>query len=327
MVKSKSKHYTRIRKMTESTREIFDKYEIRKTKEQKSAFRSYLTDYARSLGYHVRTESKGDNMTNVIVGDPTRAKVVYTAHYDTCAVMPLPNFITPKCLPIYILYQVILSLIIYIIPFSVLIGSGHVLNATDSNTPFLLTYFSGCALLFLASFLLLAGPANKHTANDNTSGVTLLIDIMRDMPSELRDNVAYIFFDLEERGTVGSKLYAKRHAELSKKMLVINFDCVADGKNILFVLRKKATDVAPKIAEAFPKNSTYSVEIATHGAFYPSDQRNFPRGVGVAALKKTKLGILYMNKIHTPRDTVYDEDNIRFLADGAIALARLLAEE
>jgi hypothetical protein len=125
-------------------------------------------------------------MHNVIVGDPARADVVYTAHYDTCSVMPFPNFITPKCLPIYILYQVVLSLIIYIIPISVFIGSRHVLNATGSNSLFLVTYFSGFALLLLFSFLLLDGPANRHTANDNTSGVTLLLNLMNTLPEELK---------------------------------------------------------------------------------------------------------------------------------------------
>jgi hypothetical protein len=312
--------------MTESTKEIFEKYEVRKTKDEKAAFRTYLTDYSRSLGYNARTESAGDKMHNVIVGDPARADVVYTAHYDTCSVMPFPNFITPKCLPIYILYQVVLSLIIYIIPISVFIGSRHVLNATGSNSLFLVTYFSGFALLLLFSFLLLDGPANRHTANDNTSGVTLLIDLMRDMPSELRDRVAYIFFDLEEKGTVGSKQYAKRHKELSGRMLVVNFDCVSDGKSILFVLKKNARDAAPKIAEAFESNEAYSVDVCTKGAFYPSDQRNFERGVGVSALNRTKHGLLYMNKIHTVRDTVYDEENIEFLKDGAIKLVRILSE-
>ena len=69
------------------------------------------------------------------------------------------------------------------------------------------------------------------------------------------------------------------------------------------------------------------VEIATTGVFYPSDQMNFNRGIGVAALNKSKRGILYMDKIHTPRDTVYDEENIAFLKNGAIKLTKLLSEK
>ena len=108
--------------MRETTKDIFDKYEIRKTKAQKKSFRDYVLSYAKSRGYEARVERAGKQAENIIVGDPREADVVYTAHYDTCAVLPFPNFITPKCLPIYLLYQLILSLFIYIIPFSVMIG-------------------------------------------------------------------------------------------------------------------------------------------------------------------------------------------------------------
>ena len=56
--------------------------------------------------------------------------------------------------------------------------------------------------------------------------------------------------------------------------------------------------------------------MASKGAIYPSDQANFDRGVGVAALKKTKSGLLYMDRIHTERDTVYMEENMAYLTEG-----------
>ena len=316
--------------MTQTTREIFEKYEIRKTKEQKASFRDYLTSLAKDKGYKVTTEESGKSVRNVIVGDPTGAEVIYTAHYDTCAAMPLPNFITPKCIPIYILYQVVLSLIIYIIPFSIMLSASPILEATGSKALFALALYGGYALLLGVTYLVINGPANKHTANDNTSGVTLLIDIMTDLPEELKDKVAFIFFDLEERGTVGSKCYKKMHPGVAKTKLVLNFDCVSDGKNILFVPKKGAYDTEHNITEAFAPAGeyaqSYSVEVARK-AFYPSDQRNFERGVGVSALNKTKGGILYMNKIHTKRDTVYDEENIAFLKSGAIRLIEMLSKE
>lgn len=316
--------------MTETTREIFDKYEVRKTKEQKAAFRDYLTSVAKDKGYNVVTEESGKSVKNVIVSDPKSAEVIYTAHYDTCTAMPLPNFISPKCIPLYILYQLVLLLIIYIIPFSIMLSANPVLEATGSKALFALALYGGYALLLGMTYLIINGPANKHTANDNTSGVTLLIDIMSELPEELKDKVAFIFFDLEERGTVGSKCYKKLHPRVAKEKLILNFDCVSDGKNILFVPKKGAYDKESVIAEAFTPTGEYegkySVEVAKK-AFYPSDQRNFERGVGVSALNKSKSGILYMNKIHTKRDTVYDEENIAFLKDGAIKLAEMLTKE
>ena len=311
--------------MTETTREIFEKHEIRKNKEQRKSFREWLISYARSKGYAAREEAVSKKAANVIVGDPAEANVIYTAHYDTCAVMPLPNFITPKNIFIYILYQLILTAILFAVPITVMfILAPIVLRTTESNALYLTMLIGGYALMIGILMLMRSGPANKHTANDNTSGVTLLIDLMTDMPEELRHKVAYIFFDAEELGTVGSKIYKKKHTKIAKTKPVINFDCVSDGKNVLFVAKKRAASLAPKLEEAFKPNDTYSVEVATKGVFYPSDQRNFELGVGVSALNKTKRGLLYMNKIHTHRDTVYDEENIAFLKSGAINLARII---
>ena len=45
---------------------------------------------------------------------------------------------------------------------------------------------------------------------------------------------------------------------------------------------------------------------------YPSDQKHFPYGVGICALRKRKK-ILYMSRIHTNKDTVLDKTNVNIL--------------
>ncbi len=311
--------------MTQTTKEIFEKHEIRKTKAQKDAFVTYVSEVAKGEGYQCTVESYGKKANNIVIGNPETAKVIYTAHYDTCASIGMPNLITPKCPPLYFLYQLLVCAILYSVPLIVMIiGSKHVLAATGSTELSYVTLLFGYALIILALALMIYGPANKHTANDNTSGVTLLLDIMRDMPAELRDNAAFIFFDLEESGTVGSKMYTKKHTKLKDEAFVLNFDCVSDGKTMLFVAKKEAAEYAEILKEAFKSNDTYSVEIATKWVIYPSDQRNFKRGVGVSSMNKTKHGLLYMNRIHTKRDTVYDEDNVEFLKNGAIRLTEII---
>jgi hypothetical protein len=301
--------------------DVLHQFPVRKTKAQKQAFRDAVQSYAQSLGYPVAVEKGSLGGRNLVIGNPKTAKYLVTAHYDTCARLPFPNFITPK--------NPLLSILYGLLPVAVLLGITALASLltgifTDNDLTRQLVAFVVYFGLFVLMF---AGPANKHTANDNTSGVTLLIDIMSDLPEELKDKVAFIFFDLEERGTVGSKCYKKMHPGVAKKKLVLNFDCVSDGKNILFVPKKGAYDAESKIAEAFAPTGeyteSYSVEVARK-AFYPSDQRNFERGVGVSALNKSKGGILYMDKIHTPKDTVYDEENIEFLKTGAIKLVEII---
>ena len=176
---------------------------------------------------------------------------------------------------------------------------------------------------------MMIGPANKHTANDNTSGVTTLLDLMMAMPAELRSEAAFIFFDLEEPGLLGSSGYASKHSKSMKDKWIVNFDCVSDGDTMLFAVSRKARGLVPSLEKVFvPNEHVPTVDIAAKGVFYPSDQANFPRGVGVAALKKTKNGnILYMNRIHTSKDTVYREENIAFLVDGAVRLTAELSRK
>ncbi len=313
--------------MTESTKEVFKNHEIRKTKEQRSAFRKYVCNLAESEGYAVRTDRVKSSVRNLIVGDPEGADVIFTAHYDTCAAMPFPNFITPRSIPIYILYQLFLTTIIYIIPiFFMFIIPPILLIETGSTSLSAICTLLGYVLFVLFTILIMIGPANKHTANDNTSGVTLLLDLMQDMPTELRNKAAFIFFDLEELGMLGSKAYRQMHRKISETKPIVNFDCVSDGKNIMFALKKGARYLEPMLSEAFKEDGNYSVTVASKRVFYPSDQMNFKLGVGVAALKKNKLGILYMNRIHTKRDTVYDEENIEFLKNGAIHLTSILSK-
>ena len=83
---------------------------------------------------------------------------------------------------------------------------------------------------------------------------------------------------------------------------------------------------AAQLREIFPSTDKVETEVTTHGVFYPSDQSSFPCGVGVAALKRSRrFGLLYMNRIHTKRDTMYREENIAYLVQGCIALTAALS--
>ena len=311
--------------MTETTSEIFEKYQVRKTKKQKVAFREYIRGITENEGYSYKEEKGYCGAKNIVIGDPDNAKVIYTAHYDTCARLPFPNFITPKSIGIYLLYQLLQIIVLAIIG---LIGAycigfciGIICGLLNVDPPMFLVIAIGEIPLLVALALMLFGPANKNTANDNTSGVTLLVDIMLALPKEDRENVAFVFFDLEETGLWGSAGFASKHKKVMKETLIVNYDCVSDGDNILLVLPKKMEKSI--FEEAYEADENVRVEILNKGVFYPSDQANFKRGVGVAALKKAKKSdLLYMDKIHTNKDTAYREENIEFLKNASLKLAK-----
>jgi len=310
--------------MTETTKTVLQNYEIRKTKKQKTDFLEYVQHKAAEWGYDSHVEKGWFGARNLVVGDPAQARVVYTAHYDTCAVLPFPNFITPKHMGIYLLYQIVVVLGCMLVPMTALmLLAGWISSAAgmDGDTASAVAVLIGYIWMLTFLVLVMAGPANRHTANDNTSGVTTLLELMEKMPEELRAGAAFVFFDLEEMGLFGSGGYASRHKKEMRDKLFVNFDCVSDGKNILLALQKKAETYMPVLQAAFRDTETFHVEILQKGVFYPSDQVSFPCGVGVASLKRSKVGgILYMDRIHTKKDTVYQEENIAFLTEASIRL-------
>lgn len=312
--------------MTETTREIFEKYQVRKTKKQKTAFIEYVNQIAGQYGYDFKVEKGAFGVRNIVIGNPDTAKVLYTAHYDTCARLPFPNFITPKNFLIYLLYQFLIVGAFFALAYVIGFAFGFAFSfipIADENLYSILYLLPQITYLVLI-YLLISGPANKNTANDNTSGVTTVLDIMAALPEDQKDKVAFVLFDLEEAGVLGSSSFASKHKAIKKNTLVINFDCVSDGETMLFALKRTTKKYAELLEKAFVSNPYVTVEI-TKNAFYPSDNASFKGGIGVAALKKSKLfGTLYMDRIHTNKDTIYREQNIQFLTSGAIKLAQIL---
>ena len=296
--------------------EILQNWQVRKTKRQKLAFIEMMQSRIPGL----RVEEGGLlRCRNLVLGDPDTAKVIFTAHYDTCARLPFPNFITPKNFLIYLLYNLLIAL-----PFLALMFAVTWLLAPHFGIAGLML---GVLIGFGAMlYVFLLGPANPHTVNDNTSGVLTLAEAIRRMSEEERANCAFVFFDHEESGLFGSAFFASRHKKAMKNKLLVNFDCVSDGDTFLFVQSGKARKAyGEALRAAFaPADGKEVCMESTWSAFYPSDQMNFPVAVGAAAMQRKKLLGLYMGRIHTPKDTVLQEENIAFLADGARKLVSLL---
>ena len=302
--------------------EIIEKFPVRKKGEQKDGFLKYATAKAQEMGYTAKVEDIKNNR-NLIVGNPESAKVVFTAHYDTPAVMPFPNFITPRNILIYILYQ--------IIPVGCIILAG-VLAVMLCQAVFGITEFEQLYAIFMVCYfgclmLLLFGPANKNNYNDNTSGIAALLCIMQKLPREARDKVAFIFFDNEEKHMQGSANYAKQHKEVKQNTLIVNLDCVGDGKHLFCFAKKgaRAHALYPLLTESVISGEDYSVaHVNSATSVYPSDQASFQCGTAICACKKAPVIGYYMDRIHTRRDTICDLKNLDFLADRLSAFAEKL---
>lgn len=304
--------------------ELLTRWQVRKTDAQKSAFIDWAKDYAKTLEIPVTVEESGRwiRSRNIIFGDVDKARTIITAHYDTCAGMLLPNFSTPGCLPLFILEQTLLTLLIVL--GGMLAGKGmrailpadmHALSAG------LVSGLAGFAGAMLVLWLMLAGPANPHTANDNTSGVLLVLQAMQRLKD--KPGIAYVLFDNEEKGLFGAQAFIKAHPQAARRFL-LNFDCVGDGDTLLLTGTKggmrmpQAKRLLAALEEIAPRYAMKTVSGEFPKWIYPSDQMLFPRGTAIAALKGKR--ILYMDRIHTAQDTVLEERNIDCLLNALDAL-------
>lgn len=285
-------------------------FPVRRSKVQKQAFRDAVRVYAEGLGYPVSVEEEKNGSHNLIIGNPKEADFLVTAHYDTCARSPVPNLITPCSPLLYFLYQFFVLAVMFLLPAGVYLALW--LTAGDPAISFWFAYL----VYWLELILMRHGFANKHNANDNTSGVVTLLEIARTMPENQRHKVCFVLFDLEEMGLKGSKAYRKRHKQETERQIILNMDCVGDGDQIMFFPTKKLKKDRAKLNPMFTCCGQFgkkNIAIRDKGfSVYPSDQNSFPYGIAVCALRKGKLG-LYFSRIHTHKDTVLEGTNVQLL--------------
>lgn len=298
--------------------DVLTNHEIRKTKKQKTAFIHAVDEYANELGYDVKIEKGSFGVRNVVIGNPEKAKYLVTAHYDTPASIGLPNFITP-CNP----WAFILCQLLLLIPFFLIAFISARLVSLVTNNAVTIIYVADLVLLGML-FLLMFGPANRHTANDNTSGVVTVLQIMATLPENMKSRVCFVLFDLEEAGLIGSSSYRKAHKEETNHQTVLNLDCVGDGNSIVLFPMKRMKEDQLRMDRLRGIMGTYgSKTITVHEtgfAYYPSDQKHFPYGVGIAAFRRARGIGLYCGRIHTWRDTILEETNVNTLCAALISL-------
>jgi hypothetical protein len=102
---------------------------------------------------------------------------------------------------------------------------------------------------------------------------------------------------------------------------LINFDCVGNGENIIFIAQKNAVDSNEyhTLKDSFTRDSNFNLDFCTYkDGESNSDHKNFPRGVACIACKKSKKRILYTPRIHTSKDIVANNGNVDFLAKNTV---------
>lgn len=304
--------------MIDKPMDVLKQFPVRKNRKQKQAFRDAIQSYAATIGYDATIEKGKMGAVNIVIGNPETAKYLVTAHYDTPAVMPFPNLITPCNFLPFLGYQLLLTVLILaaaLVPGIILVGTG--VGAEAASGIWLLSLYAILALM-------LVGPANKNNANDNTSGVVAVLETAKSMPEAYRDRVCFVLFDLEEAGLIGSSYYQKTHKTHTEGQIILNLDCVGDGNELMMFPTKKLLKDPEKMELLRSITGAWgekSIRIREKGfAYYPSDQKNFPYGVGIAAFRRSSWAGLYCSRIHTKKDTILEETNVNILRAAIVSL-------
>ena len=285
---------------------INDKFPIRKSNKEKQAFYDYV---ASDLGHDRVKIGQLENNNNIIIGDPSSAKAIFTAHYDTPASSPVPNFMIPANKVLGTLINFCYPLAVAIISLLLGFGVGDLLGF-DNNE---------CVLLYLvfyfSIFFFTRLVPNKHNKNDNTSGVATVMSIATKYNNE---KVAFILFDNEEKGLLGSKAYNKKYKKMMEDKLLVNLDCVGNGDQIVLIPKEKIIDSEEYklLSEVFSGDTDGFIvhQIPFKKSLGNSDHKSFPGSVGVMAARKGKVLKLVTGRIHTAKDTMADSKNILFLS-------------
>ena len=288
---------------------INDLYPVRRKEEQKENFRKYCLQETQSLGYIAKVEKIKEH-NNVIIGDPEKAKVIFTAHYDTPAASLFPNLMMPRNIILGYLYVFGYPILLSLLSLAISYGIVKLCKLPFEVTAIIFI------VLYLGSFYLMTRTfVNKHNKNDNTSGVSTIFSLM----SMNKDkDVAFILFDNEEKGLLGSKAYNKTHKEMLQNKLVINLDCVGYGKNLIFIVKPNAMkhEYYQLLKNSVLETNEYTVNFySTKGSMSNSDYKNFNCGIGLMTCGKKKLVGFCTPRIHTRRDTIADTKNVEFITE------------
>ncbi len=293
--------------MNDYLNEIDSKYPIRRNDKEKQAFYEYVN--AEIGEGRVSRQIIGDNK-NIVIDDILSADVIFTAHYDTPAASIVPNMMMPRNKILGTLINMLFPILMALLSLGIAYLIGFLANLDQGAV--VAIYL----VLYLGSYFLLTRMfPNKHNKNDNTSGVATVLSIAKQIRN---DKVAFVLFDNEEKGLLGSKALNKAYKKEFENKLVINFDCVGNGDQIVFIPKEtaEAREEYALLKQSLDESSDFTINYTPFKkALGNSDHKSFPCSIGVMAGNKGKIAKVVTGRIHTSRDTVASEKNIYFLTD------------
>ena len=135
-------------------------YPVRRSADQKAAFRNFALEEAKKAGLPAAEENDEEHI-NLVIGSPESAEVLFTAHYDTPRRALIPNLMLVTNKVLHWLYVIGIPLIMVAIAlgcaFLILKWTGY---ESGGRVGRLIWFVSYVVIYFGLFFLLLYGPTN-----------------------------------------------------------------------------------------------------------------------------------------------------------------------
>ena len=258
--------------MNEFAARIERDFPLRRREKEKMEFRTWLVHTFKELGYAPRLESgesalaAGGSVTNVVVGDIDKAKIVLAAHYDTGVREILPPLICPTRPLTFLLYQALFPLLLVAGSFLLSLAVTFPLNLPGMMLPLFLL------LLAVALFYPKYGPDEKNNRNANTSGVVTLLEVAKTLTPRYRSEVCFLFLDGGTQTGKGAKRLRRAYPRLKEKPVFV-VDCVGEGDELLVLGRRPARRHQWEFRQRRKEDLLFEDGRADH---FPVGQQSFP---------------------------------------------------
>ena len=293
--------------MTDYAALLAERFPVRRTRAQKEAFRGWLTEELRRLGWEPVSEAAGRvACQNVLAGDPAHAPVLLTAHYDTPSRWLLPDMVLPRNIPLWVLWQ-LLHFALLLLPALAAYMAVYALtqSARAGLWGLVLCYL---ALLALSAF----GPANRVNRGEDAD-LAVLLTLLADLPPEERGKTAVLFADGGFLGARGARAWAKAHPQIQFTRLTLALCRTGDGGTLLAAssaLARKCTGFGALGSALSAAQGLTAVHCDSRACTLGGEGRAFRCAVLLACCRR-KRGIgLWSPGGRTPADTRCDPQNV-----------------
>ena len=275
--------------MTDYARLIREKHPVRRSADEKAAFRRSLLATAEKLGWEAREGSldRRERSRNLVVGDPAAAQVLLTAYYDTPAWSLFPDLRFPGKPGLSLLYIVGQTAATLLLAFLTLRGLEALAPLPDRSV---LLLFIG---LFIGWMLLLNRTFPRRSGSRNTADCALALSLMEALQAEDREKAAFLFLDDGERSGRGGKAWGAAHPDIAWRALILRLDSVGDGHTILLTPQRPALNLPAweTLRAALADGDGYILRQAGFlSALARQDRKQLPLSVGLTACRGWYIG-------------------------------------